>query len=436
MQLGTNGAIAPVALNVTNGSTFDLNGRNATLGATGNLNVYLTGATLKSGAGTISLNALGVTVSSAANANSSEISGNLNLGGNTNTFNVADGGAAEDLVVSAAVSNGGIIKTNTGVLVLSGANTYSGGTVVAQGTLSGDSTSLQGSISNSAAVIFDQVANGTYGGAITGTGSLTKQGNGTLTLTNANSQNATTVSAGALQIGNGGTTGSLAGAIINNARLIYNRSDSLTQSGAITGTGSLTKNGAGTVTLTAANTFSGATTVSAGTLNLDNVAGGSLGSTTNVSVANGATLLISQANQVNNTAAVSLSGGTIRTASGVSEVFGNLSVTGSGFLDFGTTSYANANTINFGTYTPSALLTINNFNFGSTLTFGSDLTSTINNSSFFTFNSGGIASSSWNAGTSTFTITAIPETSTYVAAIGLLAMMLWPLRRRFMRAAN
>jgi autotransporter-associated beta strand protein len=436
MQLGTNGAIAPVAMNVTNGSTFDLNGRNATLGAPGNLNVYLTGATLKSGAGTISLNALGVTVSSAANANSSTISGNLNLGGVTNTFNVADGAAAEDLVVSAAVSNGGIIKTNTGVLVLSGANTYSGGTVVAQGTLSGNSTSLQGSISNSAAVIFDQVANGTYGGAITGTGSLTKQGNGTLTLTNANSQNGTTLSAGALQIGNGGTTGSLAGAITNNARLIFNRSDSLTQSGAITGTGSLTKNGAGTVTLSAANTFSGATTVSAGTLNLNNVAGGSLGSTTNVSVANGATLLISQANQVNNTAAVSMSGGTIRTASGVSEVFGDLTVTGSGFLDFGTTSYANANTINFGTYTPSALLTINNFNFGSTLTFGSDLTSTINNSSFFTFNSGGIASSSWNAGTSTFTITAIPETSTYVAAIGLLAMMLWPARKRIIRCTK
>jgi len=72
------------------------------------------------------------------------------------------------------------------------------------------------------------------------------------------------------------------------------------------------------------------------------------------------------------------------------------------------------------------LLTINNFGLGNTLVFGSDLTSTINNSSFFTFTNGGIASSSWNG--STFTITAIPEPSTYVAAIGLLALMLWPLR--------
>jgi autotransporter-associated beta strand protein len=137
MQLGANGAIVPVALNVTNGTTLDLNGRNATLGASGNLNVYLTGATLKSGAGTISLTTtnVGVTVHTAADANSSTISGNLNLGGVTNTFNVADGAAAEDLVVSAAVSNGGIIKTNTGTLVLSASNNFSGDTVLAQGAL-------------------------------------------------------------------------------------------------------------------------------------------------------------------------------------------------------------------------------------------------------------------------------------------------------------
>jgi hypothetical protein len=56
------------------------------------------------------------------------------------------------------------------------------------------------------------------------------------------------------------------------------------------------------------------------------------------------------------------------------------------------------------------------------------------NSSFFTFTNGGIASSSWNG--STFTITAIPEPSTYVAARSLLALMLWPLRRRLCGKAS
>jgi len=109
----------------------------------------------------------------------------------------------------------------------------------------------------------------------------------------------------------------------------------------------------------------------------------------------------------------------------VSEVFGNLNLTQASFLSFGTGTAGN---LTFGTYAPSALFTINNFGLGNTLVFGSDLRSTINNSSFFTFTNGGIGSSSWNG--STFTITAIPEPSTYVAAIALLALMLWPLRRR------
>jgi hypothetical protein len=152
-------------------------------------------------------------------------------------------------------------------------------------------------------------------------------------------------------------------------------------------------------------------------------------------VSSGATLLVSQSNQINNAATVSLTGGTIRTAGGVSEVFGNLSVTGSSFLDFGA-SYATPSSMSFGTYTPSSLLTLNNFNFGSTLVFKSDLSSSITNSSLFTFNNGGIGSYSWNAGSSTFTITAIPEPSTCLAAAGLLGAMLWPSRRRIIRDAK
>ena len=49
----------------------------------------------------------------------------------------------------------------------------------------------------------------TFGGVISGTGTLTKAGTGTTTLTGANSYSGTTtISAGTLQVGNGGTTGS------------------------------------------------------------------------------------------------------------------------------------------------------------------------------------------------------------------------------------
>ena len=61
----------------------------------------------------------------------------------------------------------------------------------------------------------------TYGGVISGTGSLTKSGTGTLTLTGDNTYTGgTTISAGTLQIGNGGTTGSVAGNIVDNAALV------------------------------------------------------------------------------------------------------------------------------------------------------------------------------------------------------------------------
>ncbi len=67
---------------------------------------------------------------------------------------------------------GGLTKTGSGSLILSGANDYSGGTTVSAGTLQGTTTSLQGGITNNAAVIFNQSTNGTYAGNMIGTGSL------------------------------------------------------------------------------------------------------------------------------------------------------------------------------------------------------------------------------------------------------------------------
>ncbi|HTU10045.1 MAG TPA: autotransporter domain-containing protein [Allosphingosinicella sp.] len=89
---------------------------------------------------------------------------------------------------------------------------------------------------------------------------------------------------GTLRIGNGGTSGSLSGNVINDGSLIFNRSDAISYAGIISGSGGLIKQGGGTLTLTGASTFTGATNVSAGTL----LVNGSL--TGGVTVANGATL--------------------------------------------------------------------------------------------------------------------------------------------------
>lgn len=115
---------------------------------------------------------------------------------------------------SAAVSgSGSLTKTGNGTTILAGANTYTGGTTVSGGTLQGDTTSLQGNITNNAVVTFDQAANGTYAGVMTGIGTLTKTGAGNLTLSGINVYGGTTsINSGTLSV-----NGSIASATtINN----------------------------------------------------------------------------------------------------------------------------------------------------------------------------------------------------------------------------
>ena len=85
---------------------------------------------------------------------------------------------------------GSLTKTGGGTLILSGENSYSTGTTVSAGTLQGTSRSLQGAITNDAAVIFDQSFDGTYAGDMTGTGTLTKNGSGSVILTGTSTSGA------------------------------------------------------------------------------------------------------------------------------------------------------------------------------------------------------------------------------------------------------
>ena len=160
---------------------------------------------------------------------------------------------------------GGLTFTGAGTTILTGANTYSGGTIVSSGTLQGNTTSLQGAIVNNSQVVFDQATDGTYAGAMSGSGSLTKQNAGTLILTGANTYSGgTIVSSGTLQ----GNTTSLQGSITSNGKVVFDQLSTGTFSGTIAGLGAVVVQNSGTVVLSGANTYSGGTTVFGGTLSL------------------------------------------------------------------------------------------------------------------------------------------------------------------------
>jgi autotransporter-associated beta strand protein len=168
------------------------------------------------------------------------------------------------------------VKLGTGTVILTGTNAYTGATGIAAGSTlqlgnGGTTGSVASAITDNGALIVDHSNPVTLAGVISGNGSLQQIGTGTTILTGDNTYTGgTTIAAGTLQLGNGGTTGTVAGDIVDNGILAVNRSDTVTLSGVISGTGSFQQNGPGTTILTANNTYSGNTTITAGTLQLGN----------------------------------------------------------------------------------------------------------------------------------------------------------------------
>lgn len=139
--------------------------------------------------------------------------------------------------------------------------------------LTGDTLTLVGSggaspvirVGNGAATGQADVA--TIDNVIAGSDGLVKSDLGTLVLGGSNLYTGgTTIDAGTLQLGHGGTTGSIRGPVVDNGTLAFDRSDDVVFDGTISGQGSVIKRGAGTLVLNGANRYSGSTTVATGTL--------------------------------------------------------------------------------------------------------------------------------------------------------------------------
>ncbi|MDX8497990.1 autotransporter outer membrane beta-barrel domain-containing protein [Mesorhizobium sp. VK4C] len=342
--------------NVSLGAGILTTGANNTSTSYGGV-VSGTGALVKAGTGTQTLTGTntytgGTTISS----------GTLQLGngGASGSIvgNVVDNGALvfnrnNALSFGEVISGSGTVtQAGAGTTTLTGTNSYAGGTSFSAGILQvaadanlgaapGDLTFNGGTLKTTATfttsrnatlnagggtILVDAGTTLTEGGGITGAGTLTKAGGGTLLVTNDNNYTGgTTISAGMLQIGNGGTTGSIDGAVVNNGVLTFDRADTDTFSGAISGIGVLNQVGLGTIILAADNSYLGGTTISAGTLQLGN--GGASGSIVG-SVVNNGTLAFDRSDSYQFDGLISGAGALQQLGSGTTVLTGNNTYTG------------------------------------------------------------------------------------------------------------
>ena len=218
--------------------------------------------------------------------------------------------------------SGSLTKSGAGTWTLSGANTYSGGTTVSNGTLALSGAGTLGATSSALAVNTGGTLN--LGGTSQTVGNFTGTG-GTIA---ANGVSTLTIGSG------NGTGGNYAGALTNG-----------------TGTLALTKTGTGTITLSGANTYTGATTVSGGALNIQS--NGALGNSSGVGVANGAALQLTGGITTTNAVNLTLNGsgvsgaGALENVSGINTYLGLLALGSNATIgsDAGTLILSNTGTI-------------------------------------------------------------------------------------------
>lgn len=328
------------------GSTAGASGAGVNLAA--GFNVLTNVGTISGGAGNGVAAGAGVIANGAVIVNGGTISGGLfsdgvtraaaiQFNGTNNTLQLVTG---SNIIGNLDVAAGAAAKIAAGTAGLSLSNNVTLGDATSRVTLDSTTTNL------------------VVSGVISGAGSVGVTGSRTITLTGDSTYTgATTITTGTLQVGNGGTTGSVAGNIVNNGTLAFNRSDAVTYAGTISGAGNLVQAGTGTLTLSGTAGYAGSTAINAGTLALSGA--GSIAASSGVvnngtfdisGTTSGATI-----NALTGSGTVVLGGRTLTLANaagtfgGTVGGTGGLTVSGGAQTLSGTNGFTGATTINAGT---------------------------------------------------------------------------------------
>ncbi|EFZ07137.1 Host colonisation factor [Salmonella enterica subsp. enterica serovar Choleraesuis str. SCSA50] len=241
--------------------------------------------------------------------------------------------------------SGSLVKTGTGELTLSGDNTYSGGTTITGGTLTADyADSLGSGDIDNSGVL--KVGEGDLENTLSGSGSLVKTGTGELTLSGNNTYSGgTTITGGTLTADHADSLGT--GTIANNGVLQVGEGE---LENTLSGTGSLVKTGTGELTLSGDNTYSGGTTITGGTLTADHA--DSLGTG---AIANSGVLQVGEG-ELENT--LSGSGSLVKTGTGELTLNGDNDYSGGTTIDDGVLIADHADSLGTGAVANNGVLQV------------------------------------------------------------------------------
>ncbi|HHW8810053.1 TPA: autotransporter-associated beta strand repeat-containing protein [Salmonella enterica] len=224
---------------------------------------------IKQGAGTLILNAENTYTGGTTISGGTLVATNVEALGSGDvtddaTLELNTGGTFDNAISG----SGQVVKSGDDVLTLSGANSYSGGTLISDGTLVASNVDALGSGNVTDNATLELNTGGTFDNAISGSGKVEKSGDDALTLSGANTYSGgTLISGGTLVASNVEALGT--GDVTDNAVLELNTGGDFDN--AISGSGQVVKSGDETLTLSGSNTYTGGTLISGGTLVASNV---------------------------------------------------------------------------------------------------------------------------------------------------------------------
>ncbi len=334
LQLGSGSTTGSITGNVANAGTLAF-GRSDEIGFGGVI----------SGTGAVRILSGGVTLTAdnGYTGGTSIAAGAILQLGNGGTTGSITGTVANDGTLAFArsdagtlggrITGSGAVQVLSGSLTLTADNSYTGGTGIAAGATvqlgnGGTTGAIAGNVANDGTLAFARSSSNNFAGTISGSGAVNVL-SGSVTFTADNGYTgATSIATGAtLRLGDGGTTGGIAGNVANNGTLVFNRTDNSVFGGVLSGSGSIRQTGSGRTELTGASSgFAGTLSIASGTVAVNGTLGGS------VTVASGATL--GGSGTVGSTLVES--GGHLAPGNsvGVLTVAGNLTVASGANLDF------------------------------------------------------------------------------------------------------